>query len=338
MNVNNPAEFQRAFMSRMSFQSYPQKHFTLYKNPEKPEFGYYIHYSRPGYFEFGLADYTIPEDFKFHFYNPYLTLKFGTVYMGISKFKIDNEIVSSFTPSSFFILEKEVKGTQVWKKGQHFHGAEVTIHQKYFDDVLEKNHPNQFDSNQFLLNHTYRYLPQELKEIIEKLQTLAETNTLNGIFLEGKILEGIGILLKELENSQDNAFSKQIDYGHVIIGADRKINLTKSDVMAIQKAHQLIVDNPINTPTIKTLSKLVFLNEQKLKAGFSKYYHMPIGQFTNSVRMNIAANLLSTTDQKIDEIAKRVGYQHTSNFIRNFKQYYNQTPHAFRKNGGSLSL
>jgi transcriptional regulator GlxA family with amidase domain len=76
---------------------------------------------------------------------------------------------------------------------------------------------------------------------------------------------------------------------------------------------------------------MVFLNEQKLKAGFSKHYHMSIGEYTNHIRMAAAANLLSTTDLSIEDIASRVGYNYSANFSKMFKKTYGKTPLKFRK-------
>ena len=76
---------------------------------------------------------------------------------------------------------------------------------------------------------------------------------------------------------------------------------------------------------------MVFLNEQKLKAGFSAKYHMSISQYTNSIRMTLAENLLSTTDLSIDEIAKQLGYNYSGNFIKSFKKIHGKTPLGFRK-------
>lgn len=76
---------------------------------------------------------------------------------------------------------------------------------------------------------------------------------------------------------------------------------------------------------------MVFLNEQKLKAGFSKYYHMSIGEYTNHIRMNIAVNLLSTTDLSIEDVAYKVGYNYSANFSKMFKKTYGKTPLKFRR-------
>lgn len=332
MIAKSTQEFKSLILSVLNFTPHKKDKYTLYKNNQKPELGYLIEYSRPNYYEFGIADYTIPKNFSIAFENPELLMRFGTLNTGITKFKIENNPVSSFTPSSFFVLEKDLKGIQVWNKGQHFHGAEITIHEKYFKEIIEKYFPNALDLDKFIKNNTYRYLPINIANVIQELKNLSENNLLNEIYLESKILECIGILINELDSKDNNSFSNQINYGHITLGKNRKVKLTNSDILAIQKAHKILMDNISNPPTIGSLSKLVFLNEQKLKAGFSKYYHMSIGEFTTSMRMTLAANLLSTTDLSVDVIAKRVGYNYSANFSKMFKKFYGKTPLAFRLN------
>lgn len=324
-------EFQEIVLNKITFSPYPMEYYTIYKNETKPELGYFIKYSRNGYYDFGIGDYTINEDFSLSFDHQDEIIRFGTVYTGITKFKIENNPVSSFTPSSFFVVEKNLKGTQVWKKGQHFHGAEITIYKKYFDEVLRPNFSNIIDFKNFIYNYTYRYLPLEIAAIIQQLRNLDQVNSLTPLYLESKILESIALISKEVHSSPENTFTNQLNYGDILIGKNRKVTLTASDNNAIQKAHEILTKEACNPPTIKTLSKMVFLNEQKLKAGFSAKYHMSISQYTNSIRMTIAENLLSTTDLTIDEISKMVGYNYSGNFINMFKKVHGKTPLAFRK-------
>ncbi|AFS77564.1 helix-turn-helix domain-containing protein, AraC type [Gottschalkia acidurici 9a] len=253
------------------------------------------------------------------------------MYKGVTKFKIENNPVSSFSPSSFFVIEKDLKGQQSWKKGQHFHGTEITIFERYFKEIIKPSFPHIIDFDTFMKNYTYTYLPLEIVEIIHQLQSLNHQNSLNSIYLEGKILECIAILINEVTKSPKNAFTNQIDYGNINIGSNRVIKLTSYDINAIQKAHDILQKNYINPPNIKTLSKMVFLSEQKLKAGFSKHYHMSIGEYTNHIKMTVAANLLSTTDLSIEDIANKVGYNYSANFSKMFKKTYGKTPLKFRK-------
>jgi AraC-like DNA-binding protein len=331
MIVRSNEEFKAVVLKKLSFSMIKNKNYTLYRNENRPELGHLISYSREGYYNLGIADYTIPEDFSISFDNPEHLMRFGVVYTGITEFKIENNPVSHFTPSSFFVVEKDLKGEQNWKKAQHFHGTEITIYESYFKEIIQPSFPNIMDFDSFIKNYTYIYLPLEIVEIIRQLQSLTYENSLNSIYLESKILECIAILINEVTKSSENAFTNQINYGNINIGPNRIIKLTSSDIHAIQKARGIIEKNYSNPPGIGALSKMVFLNEQKLKAGFSKHYHMSIGEYINHIKMTVAANLLSTTDLSIEEISNKVGYNYSANFSKMFKKTYGKTPLKFRK-------
>lgn len=331
MIATTTKEFQQQVLHHMTFTPHIYTNYTLYKNDARPEFGYFILYSREGYYDFGIGDYTIPDDFSLAFNHQEELMRFGTVYMGETEFQIEDAPVSSFTPSSFFVVEQGLKGEQTWKEGKHFHGAEITIHKKYFDEVIKPNFPQTIDFEQFITNYTYRYLPLELATIIQTLRSLAETDKLTAIYLESKILESIALLYNELQSSPKNVFTNQLNYGDIKIGKNRYITLTATDAAAIQKAHTILTEEACKPPTIKDLSQRVLLNEQKLKAGFTAKYHMSISQYTTSLRMTKAENLLSTTELSVDEIAKQVGYHYSGNFVKMFKKVHGKTPLAFRK-------
>lgn len=331
MIVRSNEEFKERVLETLSFSEIETDNYSLYTNEKRPELGHLISYSRQGYYNLGIADYTILHDFHLSFDNPELLMRFGIVYKGSTEFKIENDPTSSFTPSSFFVIEKDLKGEQSWKKGQHFHGTEITIFESYFNDIIKPNFPKVMDFSTFITNYTYTYLPLKIVEIIHDLQILSDENLLNSIYLESKILECIAILINEVSKTSENAFTNQINYGNIKIGNDRVIKLTSSDIHAIQKAHAILEKNYSDPPSIETLSKMVFLNQQKLKAGFSKQYHMSIGEYGNHLKMTMAANLLSTTDLSIDDISSKVGYNYSANFSKMFKKTYGKTPLKFRK-------
>ncbi len=331
--ANNSSEaFKSAILQRLTFHKYENDRYSLYTNKNRPELGYLISYSREGYYDFGIADYTIPEDFSLSFDNPEQILRFGIVYHGITEFEIEEHQSSSFTPSTFFVIEKDLKGSQTWRKGQHYHGVELTIYDNYLKEVIDPGFPgiiNAFDA--FNRNFTYVYLPLEIPQIIHRLQSLAYENSLTGIYLEAKLLECIALLTSEISKSAENAFTNQINYGNIKIGKNRIARLTASDIHALQKAHDILTEHYSYPPGIEALGKMVFLNPQKLKAGFSKQYHMSIGEYTNHLRMTTAANLLSTTDLSIENIANKVGYHYSANFSKMFQKTYGMTPLRFRK-------
>ncbi|WP_167959115.1 helix-turn-helix domain-containing protein [Anaerosporobacter faecicola] len=330
--VSSSDEFRRTVLQELAFQTEPHKNYVHYHNPEKPSLGQLLLYERTGCYTFAIADFTIPHPFQITFDNPEHLIRFGIVYLGSTNYKLENQSVSSFKPSSFFVIEKEIRGRQAWSKGEHYKGAEVTIYESYIKNYLKKTFSMEFDYSKFIENVTYPYLPVEVITILEKMQLLSSQEKLNTIYLESCILECIAIISQTMETAMDNAFTRQLDFEKITIGKNRTLILSASDLRSIVKAQEILTSNLQSPPTIEHLSELVFLNPQKLKAGFSYYYHMPIGQYITSLRMSMAVKLLRTTELSIAEIASQVGYPYTSNFIKIFRKTYHCTPLAYRQN------
>lgn len=327
--VTSAEQFRHTLLTQLNFIKKEDRYYSLYQNPNAKEQGHLLLYERPGYYYFAIANYTIPHAFSIHFNNPKRLIRLGTVYKGITQFQLENKPVSSFTPSSFFVVEKDLIGTQTWHPGQHFQGAEITIYEEYFNEVIAPLLNTDINFEAFTQNYTYHCLPLEVMSIIQNMQKLSAKNKLDPLKLESSILDCVSLILSNIEQSPHQAFTHQMDYGKVKIG-DRYLKLTADDIQSIQKAHDLLIENLTAPPTIEKLSELVMLNPQKLKAGFHHHYHMTIGEFIINRRLSIATHLLCTTDMSIAEIAKHIGYPYPSNFIKAFKKVYHCTPLQYK--------
>ena len=177
--VQTAQQFRETVLTELKFLPNSEKYCTLYTDPNTPKNGYFLLYERPGYYDFGIADYTIDHPFSIQFNNPQRLVRFGTVYKGTTEFQLDNEPVSSFKPSSFFVVEQGLKVKQIWITGQHFHGAEITIYEDYFTDIIQPLLKIELDFDLFVKNYTYHYLPLEVISIIQTMQTLSNKNTLD---------------------------------------------------------------------------------------------------------------------------------------------------------------
>ena len=328
--VQSPLQFRNAILQELGFLPTVCDYHTLYHNPERPKNGHYLLYERKGYYDFGIADYSIDHPFSIQFDNQESLIRFGIVYEGTTKFQLENQPVSSFSPSSFFVVEKGIKGKQIWKTGQHFHGAEISIYKQYLDEIVAPLFPLQLLSP-FLENQTYHYLPLDMQAVLHRLITLSEQGQLNPIHLESAILQCIAILAETILHPTDNTFTTQVSYERLPIGKNRFITLTPHDIRSIQKAHDRLIKEVKSPPTIEMLSEDLLINPQKLQVGFVHYYHMTIGEFSTSLKMSMASTLLCTTDQSVAEIAEEVGYLYPSNFIKKFKETYSCTPLKYRQ-------
>lgn len=136
MLVSSTNEFQAFMFEQLHFLPEMNGNYTCYSDREHPEGGYCCIYCREGCYQLGIADYTIPEDFSVSFRNPARQLRFGVMLSGKTHFKLYQKDAASFTPSSFIVLEENIKGQQAWRAGDHFHGLELTVSADFIENVL----------------------------------------------------------------------------------------------------------------------------------------------------------------------------------------------------------
>lgn len=73
------------------------------------------------------------------------------------------------------------------------------------------------------------------------------------------------------------------------------------------------------------------INKYRLCRDFSHYYQIPPLQYLNARRMEMAKNLLLTTDMPIHEVGTSVGIENTNHFINLFKKNTGTTPFVFKQ-------
>jgi len=105
----------------------------------------------------------------------------------------------------------------------------------------------------------------------------------------------------------------------------------KNQVNTIKNIKKFLTENISNNYTIKELSSIFNISESSLKECFKDVYGTTIYSFTRSYRMDLAAKLLSTTNDTILEIALKSGYKSPGKFSSNFKTEFNLLPSDYRK-------
>lgn len=326
MQVTTLREFQAYVFQKLGFHPVQKDYGTLFQNPEHPEYGSYFRYAREGYYELAIAQYTIPEDFQVSFQNTGQQLRFGTLFHGKTHFKLHQETASSFFPSSFLVSEKNIKGIQAWRAGESLHGIEITVYPAYLTEVLSSFSERRLDFSGLLPNHTYHFLPDEIIQILNRILTLHEKKQLSRLYLEGLLFESFAVLSRVFTDP-DAACPPPLT---IPIGKNRTLTLDHQEQEILAAIHAYLTSHYAAPPTIHDLSSRFFLPQQKLTCGFSQLYHMTVYEYIVSLRMSHAAELLTTTAFRIDEISEAIGYTHPSNFIQTFKKTYGITPRQFR--------
>lgn len=83
--------------------------------------------------------------------------------------------------------------------------------------------------------------------------------------------------------------------------------------------------------SVRELAQQVHLSPAHLQRLFKQETGIHISEHLSERRLAIAANLLTTTQMGVKEIAYFVGYEHHSSFVRAFQRRFGQPPKQYRK-------
>ena len=201
-----------------------------------------------------------------------------------------------------YISNRQYKGLGIIIKPGRF--TELVSSSSFSEGIFNRNYKN-FKINKFTL-------PIESEIIIRQIVHCSYGSNIKNIYLEGKVIELFSICLNRItEKSMDN------------IG---NIKLSKTEVQSLYEAKE-ILDNSISSPTtLNTLSKLVCLNEFKLKNGFKEVFGKPVYTYLLDKRMELARLFLETRHTRVSEVAEMVGYSSSSSFSKAFRKRYGFNP------------
>ena len=144
-------------------------------------------------------------------------------------------------------------------------------------------------------------------------------STFDLLFVQGKVLEILSYELSDLFEQND-------------INDTSNVKFSSYDIQALHKAKEILNNNLKNPPSIPKLSKLIKLNEFKLKYGFKNFFKTTPRNFIIENRMLKAKSLLEESDLNISEVAQEIGYKQSHNLSNTFFKYYGIKPKDIIKN------
>lgn len=105
----------------------------------------------------------------------------------------------------------------------------------------------------------------------------------------------------------------------------------KTQVEKVKAIEAFMTAAPDHRYTIEELANKFNISVSALKQCFKGIYGMAIYTYMRNYRMDLAASLLTKTDQSVTEIAGKVGYTNSSKFSEAFKSVKGKTPLEYRK-------
>ncbi|WP_431211742.1 helix-turn-helix transcriptional regulator [Puia sp. P3] len=115
------------------------------------------------------------------------------------------------------------------------------------------------------------------------------------------------------------------------MGYESPIERTKLyDVPAIELAKSIIEKDPTAHIHIPMLADKAGINEFKLKVGFRELFQCQPISVSTAIVPKKAKGLLEDTDDTIDQIASRAGFETYSGFSTAFKKAFQISPTEYR--------
>ena len=164
---------------------------------------------------------------------------------------------------------------------------------------------------------TPKYAPftPGIQWIIHEIKNCTYDGSMKKIYLEAKIKE---LLLLQLDSLIEKPKNEKQEIG-------------EEDLSKLLKAKLILEKNFTNAPSLSELSRLISLNEFKLKKGFKAHFKTTIKSYVTELRMEYAKKLFKNEVSNVSEVAYKCGYKDVSHFSAAFKFFYGFTPASFRK-------
>ncbi len=90
------------------------------------------------------------------------------------------------------------------------------------------------------------------------------------------------------------------------------------------------------TATLTNTAKHFFLSPAYLSTTIKTQTGCTFSAILRQIRMEHAAELLTNTDMRVEQICENIGYQDTTQFIKTFKNYFGTTPLRFRNSSEKM--
>lgn len=152
----------------------------------------------------------------------------------------------------------------------------------------------------------------EMQTAISKIFQTPLQNATRMLFLKSQVLE----LLSH--------YFDQID-------AHGKRAINQQEIEKIHHAKEIILQNMDKPPSLSELSKLVGVNNNKLKKNFKQIFGVPVFKYLQTQRLQKAHRLLNEKEITVQEVAWLVGYESIGSFSNAFYKQYGFRPSEVSK-------
>ncbi len=212
------------------------------------------------------------------------------------------------TGYSEYSRDEEIQLFSIWVEPDTFND---------FCQAVNQNPRQDFHSFQNIA-YPYYHFKYDVREecLLNKISVALEASgdRLNHLLLESQILELLSMNIERLSGLNDQG----------------EPSLPAADKESLLHAREILLKRLDCPPSLAELSRLIRMNDFKLKRLFKQYFGKTVYQFIREERMERAFVLLQEKRCNVTQAATAVGYTNVSHFSKAFHDYFGVLPHEFR--------
>ncbi len=217
------------------------------------------------------------------------------------------------TGESYIGVSSETKKQSIFPAKRNIHILEIKMPLDRIQDILgdvQREGEEEFSTEQIIPYGRYGMTPS-VQVILQQLLNCPYPASLRQLYMEGKLLELAAVYLHEVlhQRSEQNRSS-----------------LSAEDIQCVYEAKKILDNRTAEALSLMELSKLVGINEYKLKKGFRELFKTSVHHYVIHRRLESAKLLLDKNEITVSEAAYRVGYGNVSHFAAAFRKKYGINP------------
>jgi AraC-like DNA-binding protein len=202
--------------------------------------------------------------------------------------------------------------TGEYQAGEHYKSFRVSFSNSKMERMLGEFgiETKVFSQKKMNFSMSYFETMPECKIAIEQMVRCRYNGSIRHLYIESKIHELLAYCMDTMQNKLIN----------------NTLSLSKSDIENLRKAKEIVDEHISNPITLAKLSRMVYLNEYKLKNGFKALFGKPVYTYLLDKRMEYARLLLEKRNFHVYEVAEMAGYSDSSSFSKAFFKRYGYRP------------
>ncbi|MCR4797638.1 MAG: AraC family transcriptional regulator, partial [Lachnospiraceae bacterium] len=120
-----------------------------------------------------------------------------------------------------------------------------------------------------------------------------------------------------------------------LVNLNHRMQKQEQEEPAQKKMNQAIAyirEHYAEDMNMATVSNYISMNYTLFSYSFKQYTGQNFVSYLKEIRLSAARELLENTEEKIIDIAHRVGYDNEKHFLKTFKSQFGVSPSEYRKN------